>query len=157
MITKRAFIGMAAALALSGGLLAQGMGPGRGPRWRSERFQNRVDRLAVILDLTEQQKADAKALFDKSSEQMKNIGAQLRENQQAIAELVKTAPGDFDTRLSELAAKQGSLHSQMIVLRAKTHRDLLALLTPEQREKAEKLRGLMAPGPMGRGRRGPAL
>jgi Spy/CpxP family protein refolding chaperone len=158
MILRRAFMGVAATAVLGAALLAQappagkrGMrGPGMG-NW-SEFSAHRLDRLAEYLGLTDQQKADAKAIFDKSAEQMQGLATQLRENRQAISGLVQNPPADFDVKLQDLASKQGSLTSQMVVLRAKTQVEFRNLLTPEQKAKADQLRNLFGRG----GRRRPA-
>ena len=86
---------------------------------------------------------------------MQALAPQLRDNHQAIQNLVKNGSQQFDAELQKLASAQGSLTAQMVTIRAKTEAQFLAILTPEQRDKVQKLRNLFGPGPMGRARRGP--
>ncbi|MGD0014774.1 MAG: Spy/CpxP family protein refolding chaperone [Bryobacteraceae bacterium] len=145
------------ALILTGLMFAQapppagppGGGPGMpGPRARAA---HRFERLAAVLNLTEDQKTQIRSIVRQSAEQAKPVHVQVRDNHKAIEQLVHSAAAgpDFDKQLQDLANTQGSLTAQLAVIHAKAQSQIWALLTPEQHQKAEIVRQLLGPGPDG--------
>lgn len=91
------------------------------------------------LDLTDDQKAKAKEIFDASRTSVEPLMKQLHENRQKIAGL--GTDGKFDqAQVEAAAAEQGSLTSQLIVERAKAKAQVFAILTDEQKAKAAEMR-----------------
>jgi Spy/CpxP family protein refolding chaperone len=159
VIGKRTLIYTAAALLLTAGLVfTQAPGPGN-PGSPAGWLANRLDRVATVLSLTDDQKAQVKTIFDNALGQSKSLFPQMRQNRQAIEQLVKsgTTGAAFDTQLQTLASTQASLASQRTVIYAKALAQVWNLLTPAQQEKAAQLHDLLRPGRggmMGRGMAG---
>lgn len=151
MRMKRLAALAAAAALMSGPLLAQGGGMARrrAAQGMAQRQANRAERLAAFLDLTDAQKAEIKALREKAREAAKPIVQQMAANRKEIRSAVES--GAAAAVLQKLAAAQGALQGQLMAIRLSTQVKVRAVLTPEQRDKLEKLRGLAAPG--GRGAR----
>ncbi len=132
----------AAALA-SGMLFAQTQAPpdqppapGQHRQWHRGRI---FDRIATQLNLTDNQKQQSKAILQSARESTQPIGQQLRQNRQALHDAIKAGKPDAD--IDQLAANTGSLMGQMTAIRTKAFARIYALLTPEQRTKADQLGG----------------
>jgi len=136
----------ATALAAAGLLLAQGTGtPPKGP---GARLANRLDKLATELNLTPDQKTQVSTIVQNAFSQAKPLFSQMRQNHQAIEQLVKGGTtANFDQQLQTLANAQGALTAQMSVIHAKAMAQVWALLTPDQQQKAGQLHGLFGMGP----------
>jgi Spy/CpxP family protein refolding chaperone len=106
---------------------------------------SRAERLAVILGLSADQTTEVRNLLDEEASQLKPLGPQLQESRRAIRQLVVsgTSGTAFETQLQALASTEASIVSQTTVIRAKTMAKLWALLTPEQRQKAAQLPGIL--------------
>ena len=116
-----------------------------------ERMEHRLEMMSTVLDLTEDQEKQLEKLFD---QQWKNKQQQ-REEMQSSREALREArhaevfdEADFRTK----AAKQAELKTEMMVDHQKMKQQLYSILTPEQQEKADKLRDMM--GGRGQGRHG---
>lgn len=111
------------------------------------RAAHRFERLAAVLNLTADQKTQIHSIIQQSAEQAKPVHVQVRDNQKAIQQLVHSAAAgpDFDKQLQGLANTHGSLAAQLTVIHARTQSQIWALLTPEQRQKAEIVRQLLGP------------
>jgi Spy/CpxP family protein refolding chaperone len=150
VIRKRSLIRYAAtALAACGLLLAQGSttptatpapAPGAG-------MAGHLDKLAALLNLTDDQKTQVKTIFQTSLDQAKPLFTQMRDNRKAIETLVKSGTTEnFDQQLQALANTQAGLTSQMTVIYAKGMAQVWNLLTADQRQKADQLHQLLRPG-----------
>ena len=151
---KRRLIQLTTATVMAAGLvLAQnaapapqpghGPGPGRqGARmnWQQRRAQ-RFQRMATYLNLTPQQREQAKAIMDEARQSAQPIAQQLKQGRQQLVEAVKTAKSGAD--IERLANQQGVLIGQLLAIRTKAMEKGYALLTPEQRQKADQLGGHM--------------
>jgi len=143
MLNKR-WMTLIAIGAVSGGmLLAQppmaGLGGTGAGAAAGEGLQRRIGLIAKVLDLTEDQKTQALAIFKDARAQALALAPQLKVQRQAIQDAVKNNPSD--STIQNLAAKQGELLSQLTVIRIKSTSKFYAILTPEQKEKAAELRG----------------
>jgi Spy/CpxP family protein refolding chaperone len=160
VIRNRSLIRYAAvALTMTGLLLAQNPGnpPGTGAPGAGNRMANRLDKLAALLNLTPGQKTQVGGILQNSFDQAKPLMGQMRDNRQAIEQLVKSGTTEnFDQQLQTLANTQASLTSQLTVIHAKAMAQAWNLLTPDQRQKADQLHELMGPG-MGMMGRGPGM
>jgi Spy/CpxP family protein refolding chaperone len=114
----------------------RGMGPGK-----------RVDRMAKQLGLTEAQQKQVKTILASEREKAAPLRQQLAENREKIRQAVEAEPFD-EAAVRALAQSQNETRVELAVSRARTKSRIFALLSPEQREKANRL------GPMGKGRRG---
>jgi protein CpxP len=74
-------------------------------------------------------------------------------SREAMAEAVKAQPFD-EGAVRSLAAAQAGIRTELTVARARMQNRIHAVLTPEQRILAEKLRPMMHDGKGPRGRRG---
>ncbi len=115
-----------------------GMGP--------QAIQNHLDRAATFLDMTADQKAQAKTIVDGALTQAQPLVAQLKQNHTAMVQLIQSGGGaQFDQQLQTLADNQAAVLSKLIVIKGKAFSQIWALLTPDQRTKAEQLHKLLGP------------
>jgi Spy/CpxP family protein refolding chaperone len=137
MSSKKIFGFAAMAVLAVGTLLAQAPG-GSGPRAgrHGAGFARMKERIAQQLNLTEQQKQDAKAIFDQARESAKPVADQLRQNRQTMQEAVKAAN---EQRIEQIATEHGGLAGQLSLIHAKAFSRFYALLTPEQKAKADQM------------------
>jgi len=120
----------------------KGMGPGR-----------HFARMARDLDLTAEQKGQIKTILDAEREKSAPIRKQIADNRDKLRNLAEKEPFD-EAAVRRLAAEQEKTRTELAVARARAMNRVHALLTPEQREKARKLRPFREGGPSGGGRRG---
>jgi Spy/CpxP family protein refolding chaperone len=99
----------------------------------------RLERLAARLDMTEAQRAEVRAIFEGSRDEMVALREQMKANRTDIRELMYS--GDFDeAAVRRIAAEQGDLKAEMIVLRARQRAEMRAVLTDEQISQLEQMR-----------------
>jgi len=110
-----------------------GMGPGPGD------FGLRGF-LPILLDLTEQQMADAEAISDAAREQAQPIHEQLVEKRKALHEAIKA---NNTAEIDKLSAEIGQLSGQLVAIHAKARASFYQLLTPEQKEKLNSIQERM--------------
>lgn len=92
------------------------------------------------LDLTEDQQAKVKAIFDASREAMKPLMADMKANRQKFADLNKNVFDEGATR--QLANEQAAIMANMIVERERAKSQVWAVLTDAQKAKATELRSV---------------
>jgi protein CpxP len=116
-----------------------------------ERMKNRMEKMGIILDLTEQQKNQLKDLFAKKWQERQPLRAKLQESRD---ELHKYKFGEKfnEAEFRIKAQKHAELKTEMMVNHAKIKQLICTILTPEQRQKAEKLRNLQGEGFYGKHR-----
>ncbi|PYT33098.1 MAG: hypothetical protein DMG58_08520 [Acidobacteria bacterium] len=135
------FAGMAALA--SGMMFAQAPAPPAQPQSPTQRWQHRrgrmLDRMATKLNLTDSQKEQAHSIMQSARESAQPITQQLKQNRQALHEAIKAGKPDAD--IDQLAATTGNLTGQVTAIRTKAFAKVYALLTPEQRTKADQLGG----------------
>lgn len=88
------------------------------------------------LNLSDAQKAQAKAIFQETRQKTEPIRAELRQNREAMAAAVKA---DSKADIQKLSKTTGELMGRMTALRADARAKFYSLLTPEQRATAQKL------------------
>ena len=93
--------------------------------------------IAGYLDLTDAQKEQAKSIFQAARQAAQPVVEQLRQGHEAVAAAVKS--GASDQQLQQLADRQGTLVGQLAGIHAKAFAKFYAILTPEQKAKADKL------------------
>jgi Spy/CpxP family protein refolding chaperone len=106
------------------------------------------------LQLTDAQKAQAHQIFQDNHTAAQPIETQMRDIHQQLAAAVKS--GAPDSQIDQLSNQSGALAAQMTALRTKAFAKVYALLTPDQKAKADAMGDrflMMGPGPMGHGPR----
>jgi Spy/CpxP family protein refolding chaperone len=135
------FVGMAALA--SGMMFAQAPASPAQPQSPAERrqqFRGRMfDRMAARLNLTDDQKQQAQSIMKSARESAQPIAQQIKQNRLALRDAVKAGKSDAD--IDQLATSTGTLMGQATAIRTKAFAKVYALLTPEQRTKADQLRG----------------
>lgn len=112
--------------------------PGQGRRGMRMNRQQRFERMATYLNLTADQRQQAQAIRDQARTAAQPVVAQLRAGRQQLAGAVKS--GKSDAEIDRLATQQGVLQGQLIAIRTKAMEKGYALLTPDQKQKADQLR-----------------
>jgi len=133
----------AAPILASGVLLAQAPAPvspsdpaAQHHQWQRGRM---FDRLAAKLNLTPEQKQQAKTIMQSARESSRPLAQQLRQARVALREAAKSGKPDAD--IDQISAGAGSLSGQLMAVRTKAFAKIYALLTPEQRTTADQLGG----------------
>ncbi len=129
----------ATVLALGHGLQGHGRGERRGPGGHGGPFgPNMVEHLAKALDLTEAQQTQVKAIIDAARAADEPRHAKRDELHKQLE--AATANGQFDeTQVRAIASQQAQLMADTIVEHERTKSKIFAILTPEQRTKAEEM------------------
>jgi len=139
---RNTFIRFAGVAALASGMMfAQTPAPSNPQPPAQHRQWNRgqmFDRLATRLNLTDDQKQQAKSILQSSHESIKPVAQQLRQDRQALRQAVTTGN---NAEIDRLSADVGNLTGQMTAARTKAFAKIYALLTPDQRTKADQLAG----------------
>jgi Spy/CpxP family protein refolding chaperone len=156
MTKNKGFFRVAAVALLSTGLLlAQAPGP-RGERGQGKQGPrgNHMERMATILDLNESQKTQIQGFLQQAREESKPVREQMKQNREALREAVQT---NNTARIQTLSEESGRLMAQVTAAHSTAMARSYAVLSPEQREKAEKLfanfgQGQFGPGMGGKGR-----
>jgi Spy/CpxP family protein refolding chaperone len=91
-------------------------------------------RLIQALALTEAQKQQAKAILQATRAQAQPLAQQLQADRQALSAAVQA--GDT-AAIQDLSAKMGTLRGQVLAARSQGMAQFFALLTPDQKTKAQ--------------------
>lgn len=92
--------------------------------------------MSSYLNLTDAQKSQMATIRSSAQAQAKPVREQLRQNRQQLNAAIQAGqPTDA------LAAQQGQLLGKLIAIRAGTRAQMRAVLTPEQVQKLQQLRG----------------
>lgn len=130
-----------AAVLASGMLLAQApaaSGPSE-PSAHARRLHRGevLDNLAQKLSLTDDQKQQAKSILEAARASAQPVAHQLRQQKLALRDAVKAGKPDAD--IDQLSSSAGALLGQLTAIRTKGFAKIYALLTPDQRVKAQQL------------------
>lgn len=121
----------------------QGMqGPGKGGHGRGHGHRgmgpDMIEHLSEALSLTSEQKTQVKALFDAAHAAQEPRHAKLQELGKQLEEA--TANGQFDeARVRSIANEQAQIMADSMVEHERMKSKIYAILTPEQRVKANEL------------------
>jgi len=108
-------------------------GPGGPGGWDADGPGWRLEHLAEVLDLTDDQKAAIEKLHEDAREQAVDLRKELaRLRNQRQGEMLKDAPAE--KTLVELTEKMGEVRTELQVLRLKTRLAVREQLTAEQRD-----------------------
>jgi len=124
---------------LAGGLALAG--PGTHPRHGGSR-EDRMERLARRLDLTEGQKVRMKEIFEKHrSEGLGDAAERARAARRDLRDLIHD-PEAADADVREAAKRSAEASADLAVERHRAFAEAFSVLTPEQRERAKSLKRL---------------
>ena len=147
------FSKLLASAALSAALvLAQPPGehgrPGGPPPDPQTRIQNRVNFLATLLSLTDDQKAQATTIFTNAYTAAQSASSSVQTARQSLSDAVKK--NDTAT-IDQVSATIGSAEGQITAINAKADAAFYAILTPDQKTKYDAMPhgGPGGMGPMG--------
>jgi periplasmic protein CpxP/Spy len=96
-----------------------------------------LDRIAQKLGLSDAQKQQARSIFEQAREQSQPIRQQLKQNREAMAAAVKA---NQVSEIHKLAHVRGDLVAKQATVRGEASAKFYAILTPEQRVKADQMR-----------------
>jgi protein CpxP len=111
-------------------------GPRDGKGQHGGRF---LERMTKILDLTEAQQAGIKQVQAAEEEKTATLREKKQENRQQLRLAEGAKPFD-ENAVRTLAEQSGAIETELTIARARMHSQIDAILTPEQREIAAKLR-----------------
>ncbi len=124
-------------------------GQGMNYEQHQERMGNRLGKMAVILDLSDQQKEQLDKLFEKQWQDRQSMRAELQASRDEIREY-KFGKDFNEADFRAKAQKQAELKTEMMVSQVKMKQQMYAVLTPEQQQKAEKLWDMRSEGFFGK-------
>ena len=134
-MNKKFFMVLTIVLAVAAGLATTALAQGRGKFGHHHGWM--LQRMTKELNLTEAQQAQIKTILQTQHAKIQPLMQQLHQNQQAQSAAVT---GAFDeTQARTFAGKQTQIMSDLIVERQRTQSEIYAVLTPDQRAKAQQL------------------
>jgi Spy/CpxP family protein refolding chaperone len=95
--------------------------------------------MAAHLDLTDEQRSQARALAEQHRESTKELRAELRQARRALRDAIQ-AEAFNETSIRSAAAVVAAAEAEMAVVRARHRQDFEALLTPEQLAELDQFR-----------------
>ncbi len=117
----------------------------------AQRVENRLARMDAILDLSDSQEQEIAVLFNQQWQKRQAVRDEMRAGRDERRAAMQKGTLDEATIRSNVA-KRAEFQADRLVERAKMKQELYAILTPEQQEKAEKIRNTQ--GGAGKGQRG---
>jgi Spy/CpxP family protein refolding chaperone len=102
-------------------------------------FLTAVSAFGQKLNLTPEQKAQAKQIFSQARRDARPLRQEIKQNRQAIALAITS--GKSEAEIRQLSAAQGNAMGQLIALRSQAHARFIAQLTPEQKAQADDAKG----------------
>lgn len=105
--------------------------------------ENRIERMALILDLSAEQQQQMTELRTKHQQQRAQMRTELQEARQQLRDIQPGVALD-SKNLKAQARAYADLKAAMLVNKIEHKQQMFSILTPEQQEKATKLRELKA-------------
>ncbi|PWU06463.1 MAG: hypothetical protein C5B51_12295 [Terriglobia bacterium] len=134
---KQPLMKLTAIMALATGMVFA-QAPAPNPQGGPHAFMRRhMARLAQELNLTDAQKQQAKTIFQNARTTAQPLRDQLKQNHQALSAAAKA--GQSDASIQQLATQQGNILGQLVAIRTQAFAKFYAVLTPEQRAKADQM------------------
>lgn len=96
--------------------------------------EQRIEKMAKRLGLSESQKQQVKTLMEGNRAKMQALHEQMRSSKQALRSLDPSSY-DFSSKLNNLADEQASLTRQIVLAKGQNKQNIFNILTPEQRTK----------------------
>lgn len=99
---------------------------------------HRMGFLSQKLNLTDDQKAQMKAIMEKEHPAMKPLHAQERQIDQQLRQYVE---GNYDeAKVQALAQQKAQIQAQLTIAETRIHNQMYQLLTPEQQSQLKEMR-----------------
>ena len=137
---KRHLFQFAAVTALAAGMaLAQAPATGTQPAPQKAPFTHPVfghEQMMQALNLTTAQKQQAKTIFGDARQKAEPIRQEMRQNREALYAAVKA---NNTSQIERLSSHQGELQGKALAIRSEAMAKFYAILTPEQRTKADQM------------------
>jgi protein CpxP len=114
---------------------AQPARPGRA-RMAARRGGFVLHRMVQALGLTDAQKTQAKSIFQAARQSGRPVRQQMMQNRQALSAAVKA---NDTAQIQSLTSQQGVLAGQLAANRAEAMAKFYAMLTPDQKAKADQM------------------
>jgi Spy/CpxP family protein refolding chaperone len=103
----------------------------------SRHLAKMLQRMTAELNLTDAQQAQIKTILQSETAKMQPLRQQLRQNR--LAQTGSVSPNFDEAQVRTFANKQAQLMADLTVERERTKSQIYAVLTPEQRQKAQAL------------------
>jgi len=107
--------------------------------FEGKKHGNHMERMRQELNLSDEQAAKIKAIFKDKHEAKKDHRDERKQFHQAMMKLDPASPS-YDAEVDALARQQADAMVRSIKERAQVRKEMYAILTPEQREKAREMR-----------------
>lgn len=111
------------------------------PAQQQQRLENRLEKMALTLDLTAEQREEIGAVMREQQQHQQQLKTNMAAGRDKLRQLRRQQPFDaaaFKAQGYEMV----DMKADMLQQRAETRSKVDALLTPQQREKRDKLRAL---------------
>lgn len=131
-------------------------GSGKNAAWsekKAERHEQRMARMAEVLDLTEEQRTQIASIISTQREKCAPLRERMKETRQQLREAARADQVD-ENAVRSLTAAQSEAKAELMIHKAQTRSRIQALLTDEQRQKAERLHAVKKDGKGGHSHRG---
>ena len=134
-------LAVTALLVLASITITAAQGPGHGGKGHHSRGErgDMLQQALQRLDLTDEQKASVKALFESHRDAMQAERDTLREARQALRQETQSETFN-EAAIRELSVQVHATETDMAVARASLHNQVLQLLTEEQRAELKEMR-----------------
>lgn len=130
MNSRIALIAVMTAAMTAGGLMAKDVAP-------AQSRHNFMDRLSTSLNMTDQQKQEAKSIFTSERQAAKTDRQELRQERKAVHAAIQS--GKPVAEIEKLAKSEGPTLGALAAKRAETSAKFYAMLTPAQQQKLVSL------------------
>ncbi len=114
-------------------------GKGVNQEQQQERRAERLDKMAIMLDLTAEQKQQVETLFAAQGEKRQELQVKMKASQEEL-HMYRDAKEYDEATFRAKAQNHADLKVEMMVQHASSKQQLLEILTPKQQEKAEVLK-----------------
>jgi Spy/CpxP family protein refolding chaperone len=94
------------------------------------------EQMMQALNLTTAQKQQAKTIFGDARQKAEPIRQEMRQNREALYAAVKA---NNTSQIERLSSHQGELQGKALAIRSEARAKFYAILTPEQRTKADQM------------------
>jgi periplasmic protein CpxP/Spy len=101
---------------------------------------SRIEHMASKLGLSEQQQSDFQRIIDEGREKSKSYVQQLVAARKEMQDLMDADVFD-EQAVRALAERKSAAMTELVVIHTRTRFEIRSLLTPEQRENLESMRG----------------
>ena len=95
-----------------------------------------------LADLSETQREQVRAILERHETETRSLWEQQRTARSALEDSIVASPGD-EGAIRQKSAELGSVDSELAVVRARMHAEVMTLLTPEQQQELQQDRARM--------------